>query len=355
MKRVLITLLIIAASIALIAYVLTQNKQENEAKAAVVSETGGAVAVTAMRASLEEVNLDFSSNGNFAANQDLTLLAEASGRITNILVKEGSRVSKGQVLAHIDAEYASLDVQRAEDALQKLRVDYERYKSSFETGGVTKAQLDDIEFNLRNTENQVQQATRRLSDSYVKAPISGIINKRLVEVGAFVAPGAELFEIVDISRLKLEVTANEYQVVHLKVGDRVDIHSSVFPNEQYSGTISFIAPKADNAMSYPVEVLVDNDSGDGLRAGMYGTATFKLPAQEPSIIIPRTAFAGSVSSNQVYLVGSDSTAVLTNVTAGRILGEQVEVLNGLKEGDVVISGGQINLVDGVKVSAQLRD
>ncbi len=354
MKRVLITLLIVAAAIALIAYVLTQHKQDNEAKAAVVAETGGAVAVTAIRATTQEIDLDFSSNGTFAANQDLRLLAEASGRITNILVSEGSRVSKGQVLAHIDAEYASLDVQRAEDALQKLRVDYERYKSSFETGGVTRAQLDDIEFNLRNTENQVQQAKRRLSDSYVKAPISGVINKRMVEIGAFVSPATELFEIVDISRLKLEVTANEYQVVHLKVGDRVDIQSSVFPDRQFSGTIRFIAPKADNTLSYPVEVLVDNDSAEGLRAGMYGTATFKLPRQEPSIVIPRTAFAGSVSSNEVYLV-QDSTAVLKSVTPGRILGEQVEILHGLEEGEIVISGGQINLVDGVKVSAQVRD
>lgn len=354
MKRVLITLLIVAAAIALIAYVLTQHKQDNEAKAAVVAETGGTVAVTAMRAVTQEISLDFSSNGNFAANQDLMLLAEASGRITNILVSEGSRVSKGQVLAHIDAEYASLDVQRAEDALQKLRVDYDRYKSSFETGGVTRAQLDDIEFNLRNTENQVQQAKRRLSDSYVKAPISGVINKRVVEVGAFVSPGTELFEIVDISRLKLDVAANEYQVVHLKVGDRVDIQSSVFPDRKFSGTIRFIAPKADNTLSYPVEVLVDNDSAEGLRAGMYGTATFKLPQQAPSIVVPRTAFAGSVSSNQVYVV-QDSTAVLKSVTPGRILGEQVEILHGLEEGEIVISGGQINLVDGVKVTAQVRD
>ena len=287
--------------------------------------------------------------------QIIKLLSEASGRITNILVSEGSRVSKGQVLAHIDAEYASLDVERVEDALQKLQVDYERYKSSFETGGVTRAQLDDIEFNLRSTENQLQQAKRRLSDSYVRAPISGIINKRHIEIGAYVGPGAELFEIVDISRLKLEVTANEYQVVSLKVGDRVRIFSSVYPDREFSGTINFIAPKADNTLSYPVEILVDNASDEGLRAGMYGTATFKLPTQEPSIIIPRSAFAGSVSSNQVYLVSDDSTAVLTNVTAGRILGEQVEILDGLKEGDVVISGGQINLVDGVKVAAQIRD
>src|SRR5690606_15607140 len=262
MKRVLITLLIVAAAIALIGYVLTQHKEDNEAKAAVVAETGSTVAVTAVRAAKQEINLDFSSNGTFAANQDLTLLAEASGRITNLLVKEGSRVSKGQILAHIDAEYASLDVQRIEDALNKLKTDYARYKSSYETGGVTKAQLDEVELGLKNTENQLQQAKRRLQDAYVKAPISGVINKRSIEVGAFVGPGTELFEIVDVSKLKLNVTVNEAQVVQIKVGDKVSISSSVFPDKEFTGTISFIAVKADNSLNYPVEILVDNPGKD---------------------------------------------------------------------------------------------
>lgn len=353
MKRIIITVLVILGSGALIFWTLDKNKKENEAKVAVVAETNTAVAVTVATAEKQEIDLNFTSNGNFSAQQDLMLRAEASGRITQILVREGARVSKGQVLAHIDSEYASLDVERTEDALSKLQTDLQRYRSSYETGGVTKAQLDEIELAVRNTENQLKQAQRRLQDSYVKAPISGIVNKRMVEVGTFVGPGADLFEIVDVSRLKLNVTANEAQVVQIKNGDKVRITTSVFPDEEFTGTVSFIAVKADMSLNYPIEILVDNPSERvGLRAGMYATAHFQFPKQEPSILIPRGSFVGSVSSNRIYVMDADSTAHERLVTAGRILGEQVEILDGLEEGDVVIVSGQINLSDGVKVSPQ---
>lgn len=351
MKRIIITIVVILGLGALIVWTLDKNKKENDAKTAVVAQTNMAVAVTAETVQKLPINLDFSSNGNFTANQDLKLMAEASGRITSLLVKEGSHVTKGQVLAHIDAEYASLDIQRIEDALSKLKTDYARYKSSYETGGVTKAQLDEVELGLKNTENQLQQAKRRLQDAYVKAPISGVINKRSVEVGAMVGPGTELFEIVDVSKLKLKVNVNEAQVVQIKVGDKVAIGSSVFPDKQFSGTVSFIAVKADKSLNYPVEILVDNPGKDAaLRAGMYGSASFKFPKQDPAILIPRGSFIGSVNSGQVYVLGADSIAKVRTVVPGRILGDKVEILSGLEEGESVITSGQINLSEGVKVA-----
>lgn len=353
MKRILITIVVIVGFGALIAWILNKNKQENEAKTAVVAQGGMAVAVTTSPVKKAPLDLSFSANGTFAANQDLRLMAEASGRITSIHVQEGAKVSKGQVLAHIDSEYASIDLQRTQDALRKLKTDHARYKSSYETGGVTKAQLDEVELALRDTENQLAQAQRRLQDSYVKSPISGIINKRLVEVGAFAGPSVELFEIVDVSRLKLNVAASESQVIQINKGDQVTISSTLFPDQEFSGTVNFVAVKADNSLNYPIEILVNNpDERVGLKVGMYATAHFRYPAQDSVILIPRSSFVGSVKNRQVYTMAQDSTAVLREVTPGRIIGEQVEILDGLEEGEVVITSGQINLSDGLKVTVR---
>lgn len=349
MKRIIITIVVVVGLLALIGWVLTNNKKENEAKTAVVAETGGAIVVKAAKVSKQPIVLDFSANGNFAANQDLKLLSEVSGRITKLLVKEGARVSRGQVLALVDPELTNLDRQVAEENVQKLKTDYARYKSSFETGGVTKSQLDDIELQLRNAEIKLQQETRRVADANIKAPISGIINSRSVEVGAYLSAGTELFEIVDLSQLKLKVTANETQVVNLKVGDKVGITSAVFPGKEFNGTVTFIAPKADNTLNYPVEITVNNSAESELKAGMYGTALFKFPQQDPTILIPRGAFVGGVNSNQIYVLGADSAAAIRKVVAGRIFGEQVEIVSGLEEGETVITSGQINLVDGTRV------
>lgn len=356
MKRVIIAVLVVVGAGAAIAYVLDKNKKENLAKTEVVAKASSANAVvTTTIVEKSPLVADFTVNGNFVANQDLKLLSEASGRVTQILVTEGARVSKGQILARIDAEYASLDVQRIEDALAKLKTDYARYSSSYETGGVTKAQLDEVELALRNTENQLQQAKRRLSDAEVKAPIAGVINKRMIEMGAFVGPGAELFEIVDVSKLKLEVSVNEAQVVQLKKGDQVSIKSSVFPEKDYKGIVSFISVKADNSLNYPIEIEVVNDGKNELKAGMYATAYFNFPNQESVIQIPRSSFVGSVNSNQVYVMNTDSVATLRQVTPGKIFGDQVVILQGLEEGETVITTGQINLSDGVKVNVQSKN
>ncbi|MGX5689994.1 efflux RND transporter periplasmic adaptor subunit [Arcticibacter tournemirensis] len=350
-KRSIITVIVVVLVLALIAWVLQNNKKSNQAKTAVVAEGNtGAVAVKTETAKTGTVDLDFSANGNFAANQDLTLSAENSGRVTRITVDEGDRVQRGQVVARIDDELLSVEAQAAQANYQNAVRDLERYESSFKTGGVTQQQVDAMRLNVRNALARVQTAKRKSNDADIKAPISGIVNKRFIEKGSFVSPGTQLFEIVDLSKLKLKVTANETQVVNLKVGDRVKITSKVFPEKEFTGKISFIAPKADNSLNFPVEIEVSNNSGNELKAGMYGTAVFDLPQQRPVITVPRTAFAGSVNSNKVFVLDG-STARSRNVTPGRIAGERVEILEGLKEGETVITSGQVNLTDGTQVQA----
>lgn len=352
MKRIIITTLTLVAIGALIGWVLISNKKENEAKAAIVSQTESAIPVTIATVSKKPIKLDFSANGKFSSNQDLQILSEANGRVLQLRVKRGSKVNKGQVLAVIESEMAGIEAQKAEDNYQKTKIDYDRYKSAYETGGVTKAQFDDVSLAMRNAESQLRQAKRNLNDATVKAPITGVINDRFIEEGSFVSVGTPLFEIVDASFLKLNVSANEYQVVNIQEGDEVAIFSNVFPDEEFKGTIDFIAQKADNTMNYPIEILVENSNKIPLKSGMYATAKFEFPEQEPRIIVDRTAFVGSVSSNQVYVYSeSNQTVSLREVVAGRIIGEQVEVLRGLEEGEKVITSGQINLRDGSEVEA----
>ena len=351
MKKGIITAIAILAVIASIGWVLSNNKKENDAKTAIVAQ-GASGDVTVRVASIQKaaVDLDFTANGNFQAAQRITFNAENSGRITKILVDEGSRVSKGQLIAVIETDILAVDLQTAEDTYQNAKRDLERYESSFKTGGVTQQQLDQARLNTRNALARLQQAKVRVGEANVRAPFSGIVNKRFIEQGAYVSPGNQLFEIVDVSKLKLAVTVNEGQVANLKVGDKVRIKSNVFPDKNFTGRISFIAPQADNTLNFPVEIEVSNNTGNALKAGMYGTAIFEFPEQAPAITVPRTAFVGSVSSNKVYVLGQGNVATERKVVAGRVFGDQVEILEGLNEGETVITSGQFNLTDGTKVA-----
>jgi RND family efflux transporter MFP subunit len=162
-------------------------------------------------------------------------------------------------------------------------------------------------------------------------------------------PATALYEIVNVSKLKLNVTVNESQVANLKVGTPINVVTNVYPDKTFNGKITFIAAKADASLNFPIEIEISNNANNDLKAGMYGTAKFESKQQTQKIMIaPRSAFVGSVSGNQVF-VNENGIAVLKKVTAGRIIGDKVEILDGLKDGDVVITTGQINLTNGSKI------
>ncbi len=352
MKRIILTVVIVAAILAGIAVVLNKNKKKNEATTAIVAKGTGDVSVTVATVKRTPINLNFSVNGNIAADQALDFSAENSGRITRLLVDVGSHVSKGQVIAVLDAEILNASLQEAQAQYQNALRDQQRYQSAFTTGGVTQQQLDQATLSLRNAQLNLQQARRHSNDANIKSPITGIVNQRYIQQGAYVSPGTKLVELVDASQLKLKVSVNEAQVANLKMGQQVKILTDVFPDKQFSGTVSFIAAKGDNTLNFPVEVKLTGNQGAQLRAGMYATGGFEFPKELPVITIPRGAFVGSVSSNEIFVIENGDIARDRKVVAGRIIGDQVEVLDGLKEGETVITSGQINLTDGAKVSIQ---
>ena len=349
--RAVVTVAVLVGVLVLICSVLANNKKKNAEKTAVVATiSGGDVSVRVSPVQKQSIELDFSANGNFAPAQQMNFASENSGRVTRVLVDEGSYVRRGQTLAIIKTDVLNIDLETAQAAYQNALRDKQRYENAFQTGGVTQQQLDQAKLALENAQARVAQARIRVSDANIKSSINGIVNKRYIEPGAVVNPGTQLFELVDVSRLKLAITVNETQVAALKVGDKVDVKASVFPDKNYGGTITFIAPKADASLNFPVEIEIASNPGNQLKAGMYGTAVFSFGNTAPVITIPRSAFVGSVSTNQVFVVENGNIARLRNVISGRVLGDKVEILQGLNEGESIIISGQINLADGSKIS-----
>lgn len=351
MKKNIITSLVILGAIAVIAVVLMKNKEANAAKIAIVAEKNASVSVKVATVKTEEMSLDFSSNGIFEPTQELIVCAEKSGKVISVLVKEGDRVSVGQTLAIVRSDVINVEAQTADAAYQNALTDYNRFENAYKTGGVTKQQLDQARLGMVNAKARLTQARINVGDTRIKAPISGIVNKRMIEPGSILAgmPPTQMFEIVNVSRLKLKVTANESQIAGIKLGNVINVTSNVYPGKAFSGRITFVAPKADATLNFPVEIEITNNASNDLKAGMYGTAQFASNQQKQNLmVVPRNAFVGSVSSNQIF-VNENGVAVLKNVTAGRILGDKVEIVKGLNDGDQVVVTGQLNIVDGTKL------
>ncbi len=343
MKRGIITLLIIAAGLAGIFFVLNKNKKKNEAETAEVAKKNAAIAVRIDTAKVSSMDLRYTANGTFSPKQEVTVSAQTAGRVVRVLVDEGSRVSAGQTLAIIEGDKLNVNVANAQAAYTNAQADLQRFESAYSTGGVTKQQLDQVKLQFENAKNNLQASKLNAGDVTIKTSVSGIVNARKIEPGTYLNIGAPAFDIVNVATLKLRVNVDEKNVATLKIGQSVDVSASVYADERFTGKITFIAPKSDGSLNFPVEIEVNNASNK-LRAGMYGTAIFGEGVASNTLIVPRNAFVGSVSDNKIFVL-KNGKAIETTVKSGRNFGDNIEILGGLQDGDQVIVSGQINLFD----------
>ncbi len=350
MKKTLIYIVIAAVLVGLAAYKISSNKSKQEAEVAEVAKEVDKINVNVVTVQYESINTDYTANGTFLPKQEMNQSSEISGRIVNVLVKEGSRVGAGQVVATIKKDAIEVDMSQAQNNLQNAIIDNQRYENAFKTGGVTKQQLDNSRLQLKNAQAAVRAQSVRVNNAAVRAGISGTINKRMVEPGAVVSPGTPMFEIVNINSLKLSVLVDESQVGKIQLGQQVAINVNVLPEDSFSGRITFIAPKSDASLNFPVEIEVQNRGN--LKAGMYATAIFQTnngAETQNMLTVPATAFVNGVSSGQIF-VAQNGVAKLIKVTPGKVYGDKVQILSGLKNGDQVITSGQINLDNGSKIN-----
>lgn len=345
MKKV-ITVIIIIACLGLMGYKLYSNKQKNEQEVAIVAQKDAKVAVRIAKVTEEKISDLFTANGTFVAEQDLEVSSEMGGQVVKILVKEGDYVSAGQILAQTKSDRTNVQLENAKAALQTAQSDLKRFESAFNTGGVTAQQLEQARLQLKNAQANYNSASIQSGNTEVRSKISGIVSSKNVEEGTLVNPGQPLFNVVNIDFLKLKITVDEQQVGRLKVGETIKVRPSASP-ETIEGKVIFIAPKANNALKFPVEVLVANKDKK-LRAGMYATAAFGNENTASNIlVVPHAAFVGSVSQNKIFKVvktgEDDLKAEMITVQSGRNFGDKVEILSGLNAGDEVVVSGQINL------------
>lgn len=350
MKKTLIYIVVAALLVGLAAYKIINNKKEQTAQVQEVAKQVDKINVNIETVKYEAVNTDYSANGTFIPKQEMNLASEIAGKVVSVLVKEGSRVNAGQVVATIKRDAIEIDMSQAQNNLQNAIIDNQRYENAYKTGGVTKQQLDNSRLQLKNMQAAVKAQGVRVGDTSVRAGISGTINNRMVEPGAIVSPGTPMFEIVNINTLKLSVLVDESQVGKIQVGQQVPISVNVLPENSFSGVITFIAPKGDASLNFPVEIEVSNPGN--LKAGMYATAVFKTnhgQTDQNMLTVPVEAFVNGVSSGQLFVV-NNGTAKMIKVTVGKVYGTRVQVLSGLKVGDQVITSGQINLDNGSKIN-----
>lgn len=338
--------MIAVAIVAVMIAILLMNKKANQEKTALASLVSTAIPVQLDAVVEETFTTQFASNGVLEPIKELSFVSDVAGRVVRIAVEKGDKVQKGQTLIQVDDEMLKADFTASEAAYKALKIDYERFSTSKESGGVSAQQLDNIRTQLIAAESRLVSSKRRLSDATVKAPMAGYINERYIEVGAYLNPGARLFDLVDDSNFKLKCTVTETQVMLIKKGQTVNVTCDAFPDKSFTGTLSFIGKKVGAGLNYPVEITLP--AGKELMTGLFVTAEFESQRQQKGLLIPRNAVSGGVKSASVYVVEA-GIAHRRNVTIGNMVGSKVEVTQGLQAGDSIVVGGLIDVSEGVSV------
>lgn len=347
--NILIYLVVFGAIGTAVVWKLSQNKKVIEERAQIAQMRNDVIPVRVVEIGRQMLDNDFSVSGTFQPYQQLAVISEVQGKITQLNYKNGDFVQSGAVLLTVDNETIQIQLDIAKVNLAKAEKDLARLKNLLGDGGITQQQIDDAQNGIENLKSQIRSLEKQMRTTAVKAPISGTITGRQVEKGAFLAPAMKILDIVNVSKLKMAVYLTESEVFQVKKGQRVEISADLYPETKLAGMVSFIDVQADNSKRFLVEVELNNPASSPLKAGMNGRAFFTTGKQINILALPRECVVGSVRDAKVFVAEGDK-AVLRAVKLGRIFGSYAEVVHGLEEGDVVVISGQINLENGTKIN-----
>jgi len=299
--------------------------------------------------------------GSLLADKESDIAADANGKVLSTKVERGQAVKQGELLATLDASAASLSAtaalaqeQFAKTQAAQAKLECDRSQQLFSSGAISKAEYDRSVSQCTGSQWSVAAATaqhgsaaKMVGDSAIRAPFSGIVGERYVNVGQYVQPSTRVVSLYAVDPLRLELSVPEANVGLIRTGLEVDFQVSAFGAQSFAGNVRFISPNVREASrDLVVEAVVPNADAK-LRPGMFATVRLHT-GDKKSTVVPLDVVRKDLDPPRVYAV-----------VAGRIeervvqLGEELDgvvaVPNGVKTGDTLVKNPNNTVHDGVRV------
>jgi membrane fusion protein, multidrug efflux system len=317
-----------------------EEKEPSKSMEQIREEEGIPIRVETVATKTFEKTLSFFSKlSGIQESQKTSMVAD---KVQSVLAKVGQQVKEGQVIIEFPTDNPALQYDQAKAALDNSETLYKRMKNLLAAGETSQQNYDNAETQYLVNKRNFESINQML---FVRAPISGKIIEMNVKAGDNMDHGNPLFTVGTISRMKARLNVSDQEVIQLKLGMTAVIN---FNTRQFTGKITEI-PLAMNEMtrSFPVEVQFDN-RGEELKSGILAEVKINTYVKENSIVLPRSVILTHGDKKYVY-IESNGIAVERQITTGEESGIEVEVLNGLKVGDRLITEGIAMLENGKKV------
>lgn len=295
-------------------------------------------------------------------NREANLRAETAGRVVALEVDAGERVQEGDVLVRLDVGRPASAVRAAQAAVAQssARVDQaerelSRTEQLVKTGGLPEQRLDDARdavtmaaAALDAARAEARLARRGLTEAVVRAPFSGTVVDRSVELGEYLAPGSPLLTLADPSRLKARVLLDPREAIDVSAGANASVVAYARPGERFEASVVRVGEVIDpGTRRLPVELEIA-DEDHRLRPGLVARFTVQTGAPKSVLRVPLEAVFERFGSQYVYVI-EDGLAKRRAIVLGEVDGGYGEVLEGMSPGEVVVSNGVTRVVDGSKV------
>ena len=341
MKTIFRTIMIAGAVVAAAGCGNSGNKEAQQTATEVVIENP---VVSVEQVHVREVPQIATYTSTVQAYVKNNIAPQMTGRITKINAEIGDFVKKGQILAEID----KAQLLQAQLQLQNKEVELQRLKSLYEAGGLSKSDLDAIELAYNVAKTQVDTL---MENTIRRSPIDGVVTARNYDAGDLYGMSAPIYTVEQIVPVKLLVGISESDYTKVKKGDAIEITADAIPGKVFYGKVEKIYPTIDPATrTFTVEVVVDNKYKT-LRPGMFARVAVNFGSNN-NVVVPDVAVVKQQGSGErfIYVLNGDGTVTYQKVVLGRRMGAEYEVLEGLQDGAKIVTGGQIRLKDGVKVT-----
>lgn len=331
----------------LIAVLFLVGCGSKEEPAAVVSAAPQkAIQASVVEAKHTSVPIRVEVTGQVAPIFQATLSSRIQGTINTLLVREGSKVSKGQTLIQLDSRDLQAELARVSAEIENAKAHLDRMNQLYIQDAVSKQELENATRAYRVAEASRNAVEAQLSYTTVKAPFDGVITEKHVEAGELASPGHPLLKMEDPLHLRLEATVAEGDLRSVSRGDKIPVSIDALGGQPVNGTVSQILPAGD-PRTHTFMVKVDLPKTVGLKTGMFGR--FQLDKGEAqTMLVPSTAVVERGELTSLYVVGADQIARLRWVKVGRRFERQAEILSGLNESERVLTDGSRG-VDGAAV------
>lgn len=315
--------------------------------------------VTATRAEAATWQPVIRAVGSLDAVQGVDITAEITGKITEIAVQDGAGVEAGQVVARLedDSLRAELRGARAEASLAEIQRD--RQHQLREKNAVSQSDFDQANSQLEQAHARVDDIRAQLDQKTIEAPFGGRLGIIQVDVGQYLNPGDPIVTLQTLDPISVDFTVPQQELARIEVDQPVVVRTDAF-DESFRGRIVAISPKVNQqTRNVAVRGRLGNPAGR-LRPGMFVDVAVELPQEENVITLPQTAITYNPYGDSVFLINegtndageTELTVERKFVRTGGTRGDQVQIVDGVSEGERVVTSGQLKLRNGSRVTIE---